>query len=223
MVGGLALRDGLRRPEVTELTSIGRRRTGVEDPKLTEILHRDFTDYGPIASHFDHCDAALFCLGAYTGAVPDRELREITVDYPVAFADALYAGSPDAAICLLSGQGSDPTGRSRIAFARYKGEAEKALLARGFPRVHIFRPGYIYPVTPRREPNLGYRIFRWLYPGLRLLYPNIGIPSDDLARAMVDAGLHGVPDHPSPVLENRGIRALANRDRDGAPEERDAR
>jgi len=109
MAGGLALRDGLCHPEVTEITSIGRRPTGVEDPKLTEVLHQDFTDYGPIASHFEHCDAALFCLGAYTGAVPDRELREITVDYTVAFSDALYAGSPGAAVCFLSGQGADPT------------------------------------------------------------------------------------------------------------------
>jgi hypothetical protein len=53
MVGGLALRDGLRRPEVTEITWIGRRPRGVEDPNLTEVLHHDFTDYGVIANHFE--------------------------------------------------------------------------------------------------------------------------------------------------------------------------
>jgi len=221
MVGGLALRDSLRRPEVTEVTSIGRRPTGVADPKLSEVLHEDFTDFGPAIDRFEHCDLALFCLGAYTGAVPDRELREITVDYTLAFADALSAASPEAAVCFLSGQGADPTGRSRIAFARYKGEAENALLRRGFPRVHIFRPGYIYPVAPRREPNFGYRLFRWLYPVLRHLYPNVGLASDALARAMVDAGLHGTPGHSSPILENRDIRALA--DRASAQGERAAR
>jgi len=35
---------------------------------------------------------------------------------------------------------ADPTERSRLAFARYKGEAENALLAAGFPHVYIFRP-----------------------------------------------------------------------------------
>jgi len=98
MVGGLTLRDCLRRAEVAEITSIGRRRTGVEDPRLTEVVHREFTDFGAIAASFEHRDVALFCLGAYTGAVPDRDLREITVDYAVAFADALQAGSPRAAI-----------------------------------------------------------------------------------------------------------------------------
>jgi hypothetical protein len=37
-----------------------------------------------------------------------------------------------------------------MAFARYKGEAEKSLAAAGFPHVYIFRPAYIYPVRLRR-------------------------------------------------------------------------
>jgi uncharacterized protein YbjT (DUF2867 family) len=51
-----------------------------------------------------------------------------------------------------------------MSFARYKGEAENALLASGFASVYIFRPAYIYPVTPRREPNFGYRLLRAIYP-----------------------------------------------------------
>ena len=44
--------------------------------------------------------------------------------------------SPHATFAFLSGGGADPTGRSRIAFARYKGEAETALSATGFPRLY---------------------------------------------------------------------------------------
>ena len=82
-------------------------------------------------------------------------------------------------------------GRSRIAFARYKGEAEKALFAAGFPRVYIFRPAYIYPVEPRKEPNFSYRLLRAIYPVFRVLFPNQVIRADDLARAMVDAAVRG--------------------------------
>jgi len=89
----------------------------------------------------------------------------------------------------LSGNGADPTGRSRLAFARYKGEAEKALLAVGFPSVYIFRPAYIYPVEPRKEPNFSYRLMRAIYPVFRALFPNQVIRADDLARAMVDRDL----------------------------------
>lgn len=70
-----------------------------------------------------------------------------------------------------------------MAFARYKGEAEKAPLAAGFPRVYIFRPAYIYPVEPRKEPNFSYRLLRVIYPAFRVLFPNQVIPPDDLARA----------------------------------------
>ena len=61
-----------------------------------------------------------------------------------------------------------------LAFARYKGEAENALLAAGFPRVYIFRPAYIYPVQPRKEPNFSYRLLRAIYPAFRVLVPQPG-------------------------------------------------
>jgi hypothetical protein len=71
---------------------------------------------------------------------------------------------------FLSGQGAEPTWKSRIAFARYKGEAEDALLAMGFHAFYIFCPAYIYPVKPRKEPNLGYRLLRAIYPVFRILF-----------------------------------------------------
>ena len=47
-----------------------------------------------------------------------------------------------------------------------------------------------------------------LYPALRFVYPNIGISSEDLARAMVHAGLYGTGDRDDPILENRDIRFM---------------
>jgi uncharacterized protein YbjT (DUF2867 family) len=94
-----------------------------------------------------------------------------------------------------------------MAFARYKGEAEKALLAFGFPCVYI-RPAYIYPVLPRKEPNLSYRLLRAIYPVFRVLFPNQVIRADDLARAMVDVFVRVGQEPPSVVFENREIRAI---------------
>jgi uncharacterized protein YbjT (DUF2867 family) len=209
MVGGYALRYALENTAVGSVTSIGRKTLGISHPKLTEVVHRDFTDCSSLAETLSGQDGAVFCLGAYTGAVPDAELRTITVDYTVEFARVLHGSSPGAAFSFLSGNGADPTGRSRIPFARYKGEAENALLAAGFPHVYIFRPAYIYPVEPRKEPNFSYRLLRWIYPAFRVLFPNQVIPADDLARAMVDAAVHGIEsEHQAVVLENRDIRAL---------------
>jgi len=209
MIGGGVLRRALATPAVGTVTTVGRRRTGMEHSKLREVEHANFADCKPIMEELANQDVALFCLGAYTGTVPDAELRRITVDYVVGFAETLVGISPNAAFCLLSGQGADQTEKSRIAFAKYKGAAEKSLLSMGFPRVHLFRPGYIYPVTPRPEHNLPYRVMRMLYPAVRLVWPNVGIPSDDLANVMLEVGLQGTPGHTDPVLENRDLRALA--------------
>jgi uncharacterized protein YbjT (DUF2867 family) len=208
MVGKYALQDALENPTVGRVTAIGRKTLGISHPKLTEVLHRDFADCSALAETLSGQDAAVFCLGAYTGAVSDAELRTITVDYTVEFARVLHGSSPNAAFSFLSGNGADPTGRSRIPFARYKGEAENALLAAGFPHVYLFRPAYIYPVEPRKEPNFSYRLLRGIYPVFRLLFPNQVIRADDLARSMVDAVVSGTGQRGGPVYENRDIRAL---------------
>ena len=178
-------------------------------PKLQEILHSDFADCSALTEALTGQDAAIYCLGVYTGAVTDAELRRITVDYTAEFTRVFRTSSPNAVFSFLSGRGADPTGRSRMAFARYKGEAEKALLSTGFPRVYIFRPAYIYPVEPRQEPNFGYRLLRGIYPVFRLLFPNQVIPADDLAHAMVEVALSERAEHGGTVLENRDIRAMA--------------
>jgi uncharacterized protein YbjT (DUF2867 family) len=209
MVGGYALRYALENPTVGSVTAIGRKTLGISHPKLKEVLHRDFADCSSLAETLSGQDAVAFCLGAYTGAVSDAELRTITVDYTSEFARVLHGSSPGAAFSFLSGNGADPTGRSRMPVARYKGEAENAVLAAGFPHVYVFRPAYIYPVEPRKEPNFSYRLLRATYPAFRILFPNQVIRADDLARAMVDAAVRGTGNR-GPIFENRDIRALAD-------------
>jgi uncharacterized protein YbjT (DUF2867 family) len=207
MVGGYALRYALDNPAVENVTSIGRKKLGISHSKLKEVLHQNFADCSALADVLSRQDAAVYSLGTYTGSVSDAELRAITVDYTIEFARVLRGSSPNAAFSFLSGNGADPTGRSRLAFARYKGQAEKALLAAGFPRVYLFRPAYIYPVEPRKEPNFSYRLLRAVYPVFRVLFPNQVIRADDLARAMVDV-LRQTQERQGLVFENRDIRAM---------------
>ena len=206
MVGGYALRYALDDPAVERVTAIGRKKLGISHPKLREVLHEDFADCSALAEVLSGQNAAVFCLGVYTGAVSDQKFHTITVDYTVEFARVLRGSSHDAAFSFLSGSGADPTGQSRMAFARYKGEAEKALLAAGFSRVYIFRPAYIYPVEQRKEPNFSYRVLRAIYPVFQTLFPNQVIRADDLARAMVDVVV--LENEQGPVFENSDIRAM---------------
>jgi uncharacterized protein YbjT (DUF2867 family) len=210
MVGGYALRYALENPSIGVVTSIGRRKLGISHPKLKEILHNDFADCSPLAETLSGQDAAISCLGTYTGAVPDTELRKITVDYAIEFVRLLHANSPDAVFSFLSGNGADPTGRSRIRFARYKGEAENGLVAAGFPHVYIFRPAYIYPVEPRKEPSFSYRLLCTIYPAFRLLFPSQVIRADDLARVMIDVVVREAGEQGSLVFENHDIQRTAD-------------
>jgi hypothetical protein len=98
-------------------------------PKLKEVLHGDFADCSALGETLSGQYAAVFCLGTYTGAVSDAELRTITVDYRIEFARVLRSSSPDAAFSFLSGNGADPTGRSRHA-------------TRERPRRHYLRRGF---------------------------------------------------------------------------------
>ncbi|MEM1320890.1 MAG: NAD(P)H-binding protein [Bacteroidota bacterium] len=205
MIGGIVLRECLAHSEVGSVTIIVRRSTGQHHPKLTEILHDDFTDYSKIADHFKNVDVAQFCIGVYTGQVPRDQFRVITVDFTAAFADMLKQHSPQATFCFLSGQGADQTESSRLMFAKDKGIAENALLRQAFGATYIFRPAYIYPVTPRKEPSFTYRLMRSLYPLLKAIYPQGAISSERLAKAMFKAGLYGAD---KTILENEDIKAV---------------
>lgn len=205
MIGSLILEECLKSPRIGRVEVLVRRRSERSHPKLREWPVPDFADYSGLPEPFLQISAAFFCLGAYTGQVPDREFKRITVDYAVAFAAALRAQSPNATLCLLSGQGADRSAQSRIPFARYKGIAESEIAALELGAFYAFRPSYIFPVSPRREPNLMYRVMRRLYPLVRLLGKNFSIRSTDLAAAMFRAGLDGAEKE---ILENRDILAM---------------
>lgn len=203
MIGHLVLQKCLKHDGAQQITSITRRKSGLNAPRLVEILHDDFLDYAAIADCFKNQDLCFFCIGVYTGQVSREVFRRITVDYTKAFALALKENSPGATFCFLSGQGADQTEKSRVMFAKDKGIAENFLINLHFEKMYIFRPAYIYPVAPRKEPNFGYSVMRWLYPVVERLYPTGVITSEELATVMVDVGLNGGV---KAVYENRDIR-----------------
>jgi uncharacterized protein YbjT (DUF2867 family) len=186
--------------------SIGRKTLGFSHPKLLEVQHQDFADCSALKDVLVGYDAVIYCLGTYTGVVSEDELRKITLDYTIAFESVMHQASPEATFTFLSGNGADPTGKSRIAYARFKGAAENALLGAGFPHAYIFRPAYIYPVKPRKEPNLGYRLFRLIYPLFRLA--GLAVRSDELGRAMVLVSAQDQGGPKSRIFENRDILSL---------------
>jgi len=203
MVGGLVLQECLDSSEISKVISIGRKSTGIQHDKLTEVIHKNFLDYSVVTDYFKNIDVAYYCIGVYTGAVPRDEFRLITIDYTKAFAEILKEQSPGATFCFLSGAGADQKEKSRMMFAMDKGIAENFLINQNFKQLYIFRPAYIYPVTPRKEPNFTYKLSRKLYPLLKTVMPNSVIRSTDLAKAIFKVGVNG---NSKTILENKHIK-----------------
>ena len=84
---GTRLRYALDNSDVKNVTSIGRKKLGISHPKLKEVLHQNFADCSPLADALSNQDAVVYCLGTYTGSVSDDQLRVITADYAIEFAD----------------------------------------------------------------------------------------------------------------------------------------
>lgn len=202
MVGGLIQKICLEDTVVEQVISLVRKPSGNPNAKLKEVMMTDFMDYSHLGKDLEGVDAGFFCIGVYTGQVPDDKFKEITVDYAVAFGKALEENSPQVTLCLLSGSGADRTEKSNVSFAKYKGMAENQLVALKLGGFYTFRPGYIYPVTPRNEPNLMYRVSKWMYPVIKLFGRNASIKSTELAQSMVNVGQAGAPKE---VLENTDI------------------
>jgi uncharacterized protein YbjT (DUF2867 family) len=203
----LILNACLQRTDVNKVISIVRKKSGQTHPKLFEIVHQNFLDFNSIQEDLQQVDLCFFCIGVYTGQVPREEFRRITVDITIAFAKTLKENSPNVVFSFLSGQGADQTEKSKVMFAKDKGAAENALISLQFKELAIFRPGYIYPVTARKEPNLFYSFTRLLYkPFLSKIYPNIGVSSTHLANSMVKIGFLGGN---QVVYENSDIRDIA--------------
>jgi hypothetical protein len=144
MVGGYALRYALNDPAIGLVTAIGRRSLGIPHPKLKEVLNQDFADCSALTNALTGQDAAVFCLGAYTGAVSDAALRKVTVDYTIEFARVLRAASPAAAFSFLSGSGPDWKKPDR--FRTLQGRGRERIARGGFSsrdhlpsRLHLSR------------------------------------------------------------------------------------
>ena len=203
MIGDLILQKCLQSNDINEVIAITRKTLNYKHSKLTSVIHDNFLNVSTISLCFENIDICYYCLGVYTGAVSNDLFFQITIDYTKIIADELKLKSPKACFCFLSGMGADLSEKSKMPFAKAKGIAENYLLHLGLDKLVIFRPGYIYPVTKRKEPNFFYTLSRLLYPVLKIIYPGIGLSSEQLASAMFKAGFTSAPNI---ILENNAIK-----------------
>jgi uncharacterized protein YbjT (DUF2867 family) len=73
MVGQGVLRECLRAPDVEYVQTVGRTPSGQLDPRLYEVMHRDFNDYRSIEGSLMGFDACFFCLGVSSAGMSEAD------------------------------------------------------------------------------------------------------------------------------------------------------
>ena len=63
MIGQIVLRHCLDSPDIGEVITLVRRPSGMEHPKLNEMIHDNYLDYHNLDKAFAGVDIACFCIG----------------------------------------------------------------------------------------------------------------------------------------------------------------
>jgi uncharacterized protein YbjT (DUF2867 family) len=211
MVGSGVLLECFRDPDVKLVVTLGRTPTGLKDPKLQEIIHRDLLRYDGMEDSLAAFDACFFCLGIASSGMKEADYERVTFGYTIAAAELLARLSPGMTFIFVSGSGTDSSEKGRIMWARVKGRTENALLKLPL-RAYMFRPGFIEPMDGIQSKTPLYRRFYSTlgpaFPLLRRAFPNYVLSTRQIGRAMLNIARRGYPTH---ILEARDIRAAADR------------
>ncbi|MFI6069627.1 epimerase [Micromonospora sp. NPDC051227] len=206
MVGQGVLRECLLADDVREVLTVGRRPTGVRDPKLRELTVADVGELDAVRPELTGVDACFYCLGVSSLGLDEAAYTRVSYDYPLAAARLFAQVSPQVTFVYVSGQGTDSSGQGRVMWARVKGRAENAIMDL-LPNGYAARPGFIQPtygaVSKTRWYRFGYAVTRPLVPVLRRLLPNQVTTTDGIGRAMLRVARKGSPVR---VLGNRELR-----------------
>lgn len=185
MVGAGVLREALAAPDVTEILSIGRRASGVTDPRLRELLLADLFDVDSVEAQLTGRDACIWAVGISSVGLDEAAYARITEEMTLRWARTLLRLNPDMSFCYCSAMGAG----GRPMWARVRRRVEEAIRTLGFRHAGCVRPGFIQPGPGIRSTVALYQVlitlFRPLFPLLVRTVPSYATTSERLGRAML--------------------------------------
>jgi len=197
MVGQGVLRECLLANDVARVTAVGRTATGVQHPKLRDLLVPDLMNYAQVEGELRGYDACYFCLGVSSAGMDEAQYSRITYDLTLAAAAVLARLNPQMTFVYVSGTGTDSTERGSVMWARVKGRTENALRRLPFKGVYLFRPGVIQPLNGARSKTrvyaVAYMLIGWSIPLLRAMFPRRIVTTESVGQAMLAVTRHGAP------------------------------
>ena len=144
---------------VTGILLINRSHLDISNPKLKEVIHKDFTNFSPIEDQFSGYDVCCHCMGVSAAGISEEKYTELTYTVSKALATTLYHLNPDMIFNYVSGAGTDKSEKGNTMWARVKGKTENMILKMGFKDAYMFRPGVILPERGIKSKTTLYNTF----------------------------------------------------------------
>ena len=212
LVGQGVLRECLLDPEVQQVLTIGRsagqNRTGIDSPKLHELVHPNLWDYSTIETSLSNIHACFFCLGVTSTGMTEPEYERVTCGIPVAAAETLARLNPKMTLIFVSAVGAGRSEKGRVMWARTRGKAENAILRLPF-RGYVFRPATIEPSRGEQSRTTSYRILytmtKLILPLLRKMFPGLVTNTEQIGRAMLSIAKRRISKR---ILESKDINKV---------------
>jgi len=210
MVGKGVLLECLDHHSIEKVLVIGRNSIEIQHPKLTEFIHKDFTNFSGVKDQLKGYDACFFCLGVTSAGMKQEDYKRITYDFTLSLAKTLVDINSEMTFNYVSGEGTDSSEKGKSMWARVKGKTENDLLKLGFKQAFMFRPGAIIPLRGIKSRTKSYQFmydyFMWLVKLIKAIAPDSVVNTAQIGLAMINSVLKGYNKN---VLRPKDILLLA--------------
>ena len=185
MVGEGVLLECINNEHVTDILLLNRKHHPITDPKVKEIIVKDFMQAEGIQDTLQGYDACFFCAGISSVGLKEDIYKHITYDITMHVAKIRATVNPAMNFIYISGSGTDSSEKGKLMWARVKGKTENDLLQLPFKAVYNFRPGIMRSTPGQKNVKWGFKIIDALYPMLNFLFPAFVSTLQELALAMI--------------------------------------
>ena len=213
MIGESVLDQCIKHRSIDKILVINRRTSGLQHPKLIEVVLPDLSDASSLKDDLKDYDACFFCIGVSSLGMDEATYTRLTYTLTMDFAKLLVEVNPAMTFCYISGAGTDSSEKGRTMWARVKGKTENDLMKLPFKQVCNFRPGALIPYL-KVKPNQTYqsvKYLKWLLLLLRPVFPKAILRLSDFASAMINSAFIESSDRVW-ILETKDIKDLSKRE-----------
>jgi nucleoside-diphosphate-sugar epimerase len=210
MIGKGVLLECIKIPLIKSITLINRSPIDVQNPKIREIILQDFMEIDSIKNQLQDIDACFHCMGVSAMGMNEMQYTRLTFDITKKLADACFELNPKMTFNYVSGAGTDRSEKGRQMWARIKGKTENYILARGFAKSYMFRPGLIIPENGIKSRT---KLYQRMYTILRPVFPvlkkmNSVTTTTKIGQAMINTLIK--PKYDFVQIDNQRINTLAD-------------